>query len=84
MARVETLRHFRGNAKRLSKKFRSLLIELYQLINELEVTPRQGTALGTGFYKIRLASQSKVGGKSGGFRIIPTMLNIQPKEKRYI
>ena len=32
--------------------------------------PRQGRSFGAGLYKIRLASASKGGGKSGGFRVI--------------
>ncbi|WP_236018458.1 MULTISPECIES: type II toxin-antitoxin system RelE/ParE family toxin [unclassified Hymenobacter] len=52
------------------KKYRSLPVELRQLIASLEVTPRQGESLGAGLYKIRLASASKGSGKSGGFRVI--------------
>ncbi len=61
---------FNRRAKRLLKKYRSLSTELRSLIDSLEADPTQGQSLGAGLYKIRLASASKGGGKSGGFRII--------------
>jgi hypothetical protein len=36
----------------------------------LRENPKQGKQLGAGLYKMRMASESKGGGKSGGFRII--------------
>lgn len=54
----------------MTRKFRTLADETEELINQLELTPRQGQSLGAGLYKIRLASASKGGGKSGGFRVI--------------
>lgn len=56
--------------KRLSRKFRTLLSEVGNLIDQLEANPTQGQSLGAGLYKIRLASASKGGGKSGGFCVI--------------
>lgn len=61
---------FKRNLKRLAKKFRTLPNEINQLLDELEAEPNKGTDLGAGFYKIRLASDSKGGGKSGVFRVI--------------
>ncbi|RZK30451.1 MAG: addiction module toxin RelE [Hymenobacter sp.] len=61
---------FNRRAKRLFKKYRSLLAELQRLATSLEANPGQGQRLGAGLYKIRLASASKGGGKSGGFRVI--------------
>lgn len=61
---------FNRRAKRLLKKYRSLLAELQKLAASLEANPAQGQNLGAGLYKIRLGSASKGGGKSGGFRII--------------
>lgn len=61
---------FNRRAKRLLKKHRSLLAELQQFAASLEANPNQGQSLGAGLYKIRLASTSKGGGKSGGFRVI--------------
>jgi hypothetical protein len=70
MANVFTFDFFDRKAKRLKKKFNTLTGELAKLIKELETTPEMGTDLGGSFYKIRLASDSKGGGKSGGFRVV--------------
>jgi hypothetical protein len=67
---VETIDPFEKEAKRLYKKYPSLKKELLKLVEQLEVDPLQGTALGNDFYKIRLAIKSKLKGKSGGARII--------------
>ena len=68
--RIEVIDEFKRSFKRLSKKFRTLNSELNNLITELEENPKLGKSLGAGLYKIRLASESKGGGKSGGFRVI--------------
>lgn len=39
-------------------------------MKSLANSPEQGTALGNGFYKIRVAIASKGKGKSGGARVI--------------
>lgn len=67
---IVALPHFDRRLKRLVKKFRSLSAELSVLEKALEDNPRQGKDLGSGFYKIRLASKSKGTGKSGGFRVV--------------
>ena len=67
---VRTLPEFDRRSKRLRKKFISLTSELRTLVQSILTTPRQGESLGAGLYKIRLASASKGGGKSGGFRVI--------------
>ena len=61
---------FKRRFKRLARKFRSLPDEVATLFDSLEANPTQGQSLGGGLYKIRLASASKGGGKSGGFRVI--------------
>ena len=61
---------FDKQAKRLSKKYPSLKQDLKYLIEQLISQPEQGTALGNGFYKIRLAVGSKGWGKSGGARVV--------------
>lgn len=68
--RVETLPNFEREAKRLGKKHKSLKSDLAQLITSLELNPQQGTPIGAGFYKVRLAIKSKGKGKSGGARVI--------------
>jgi hypothetical protein len=70
MIEVRLFDKFKREFKRLSKKFRTLPNELRELIEELENDPKKGVNLGGGLFKIRLASESKGGGKSGGFRVI--------------
>lgn len=67
---VRTLPNFEKEAKRLSKKHRSLKKDLLILIESLEKSLQQGEPLGNDFYKVRLAITSKGSGKSGGARII--------------
>jgi hypothetical protein len=67
---VVAMPHFARRLKRLTKKYVSLRAELAGLERALEESPRQGKDLGAGLFKIRLASKSKGGGKSGGFRVI--------------
>ena len=52
--------------KRLSKKFRSLKSDINDLKASLVIDPFQGTNLGKGVRKIRMAIASKGKGKSGG------------------
>lgn len=67
---VKSIAVFEKQAKRLIKKYASLKKELLQLVQELKENPEQGTSLGRGCFKIRLAIASKGKGKSGGARII--------------
>ena len=67
---VELSANFKKEAKRLSKKYPSLKIELAELFEQLEETPTIGTPLGNDIYKIRLAIASKNKGKSGGARVL--------------
>ena len=68
--KVESIPLFDKQAKRLAIKYPSLKIDLAKLIKTLAEEPEQGTALGKGFFKIRIAITSKGKGKSGGARII--------------
>lgn len=67
---VKTISVFDRQAKRLAKKFPSLKSELQTLIGELKEDPIQGTPIGHGCQKVRLAIASKGKGKSGGARVI--------------
>lgn len=67
---VSSIPIFDKQAKRLAKKYPSLKKDLSALIAKLADEPEQGTALGSSFYKIRLAITSKGKGKSGGARVI--------------
>jgi mRNA-degrading endonuclease RelE of RelBE toxin-antitoxin system len=64
--KVKTTDVFERQAKRLVKKYASLKKELIDLIHSLKETPQQGTSIGNGCFKIRLAIASKGKGKSGG------------------
>lgn len=70
----EFLRQF----KRLSKKYKSLVNDIVVLRNELIENPDQGTDLGNGVHKVRMAISSKGKGKSGGARVLT--LNILVSE----
>ena len=56
--------------KRLAKKFKSLPSDYLALSKELKENPFQGTDLGGGVRKIRMAISSKGKGKSGGARVL--------------
>ena len=61
---------FESRVKSLLKNSPSLASELINFVESLNDTPLQGESLGSGLYKVRLASKSKGKGKSGDFRII--------------
>ena len=67
---VRITKNFKKEAKKLFKKFNSLPKDLEQLEKDLIESPRIGTPLGHGCYKIRLKISSKGKGKSGGARVI--------------
>lgn len=67
---VELTDHFKKEAKKLTKKYRSLKAELEALGAELAKNPTIGTPLGHDVYKLRLAIASKGKGKSGGARVV--------------
>lgn len=71
---VYTLRPFDKQLKRLVKKYPSLKKEYIDLIDSLENSPEQGTAIGNKCYKIMLAIASKGKGKSGGARVIANLV----------
>ncbi|MBI4647984.1 MAG: type II toxin-antitoxin system RelE/ParE family toxin [Bacteroidia bacterium] len=68
--KIISLDNFQREAKRLIKKYPSLVNELYQLEQELSENPAIGKPIGKNCYKIRLAIKSKGKGKSGGARVI--------------
>ena len=67
---------FKNQAKRLCKKYPSLLQELRELELFLSSDPCSGTYLGHDTYKIRISIQSKGKGKRGGARIISFVVKI--------
>ena len=72
--------NFRREAKKYLKKFRTLKEELELFQESLLQNPRQGDKLTEGVYKVRLASKSKGKGKSGGFRIINYLIEVEEDE----
>lgn len=68
---------FLRQAKRLSKRYRSLADDIDNLQHELIRNPNIGTDLGGGKHKIRLAIKSKGRGKSGGLRIITLVVTVE-------
>ena len=79
MVKVVSFELFTKEAKRLCKKFKSPKGEIFTLMDSLKIEPKQGTYQGSGLFKIRLASQSKGKGKSGGFRVV-TYYIVETKE----
>lgn len=68
---------FLRQAKRLSKRYRSLADDIDNLQHELIRNPNIGTDLGGGKHKIRLAIKSKGRGKSGGLRVITLVVMVE-------
>ena len=61
---------FKRQARRLSKKYRSLKSDLKDFQDSIKENPFQGSDLGGGVRKIRMAIGSKGKGKSGGARVL--------------
>jgi len=68
--KVETTAHFDKEAKRLSKKYKSLKTDLRVLIEQLQSQPTKGIPLGENLFKIKMAISAKGKGKRGGARVI--------------
>lgn len=68
--KIETIRTFDKQIKRLSKKHSSIKKDLLELVYDLMANPHKGTPLGKNCFKIRLSMRSKGKGKSGGARVI--------------
>ncbi len=76
---VRTILPFERQLKQLGKKYPSLRTEYERLISTLERDPVQGTPIGSGCYKVRMAIASKGKGKSGGARVITHLVIRQKK-----
>ena len=68
--RIKTHQDFDKEFKRLCKKYSSLKADLSALGKSLSENPDQGTSLGKGVRKVRMAIVSKGKGKSHGARVI--------------
>ena len=64
------LPEFERRAKDLAKKYKSFVKDYDEFLDSLEKNPFQGTSLGMGVYKTRMAIVSKGKGKSGGARVL--------------
>lgn len=76
---IELTEHFKKEARKLIKKYRSLKTELEALGEQLAKKPTTGTPLGHDVYKVRLAIGSKGKDKSGGARIITFLKVVEEK-----
>ena len=63
-------KEFLRQAKRLTKRYRSLPDDINSLQHDLIENPEIGVSLGGGKRKIRLGAKSKGGGKRGGLRVV--------------
>ena len=68
--KIYTEKEFERQLRKLSKKYRSMLDDYDAFLTGLEQDPFQGTSLGKGVRKVRMAIASKGKGKSGGARVI--------------
>lgn len=68
--RIKLATSFKRAFKQLKKRYFSLEKDIDRLVDELKENPFQGSDLGGGVRKIRLAIASKGKGKSHGARVI--------------
>ena len=68
--RIFTLDEFERQARRMSKKYKSLKSDIVSLVEQLQKNPFRGQDLGGGVRKIHMAINSKGKGKSGGARVL--------------
>ena len=74
-------KEFSRQAKRLAKKYKSFISDFSLFTKSIENNPYQGTDLGGGKRKIRMAVASKGKGKSGGVRVITFNVEyVEPEE----
>lgn len=67
---IEYSDNFLKEAKKLSKKYKLLKIDLKQAVHEILDNQDLGVYLGCDLYKKRVKNSSIPTGKSGGFRVI--------------
>ena len=67
---ISTIDEFDRRARRLAKKYKSLVDDLRTFQQEIMQNPLMGIDLGRGVRKIRMAITSKGKGKSGGARVL--------------
>lgn len=67
---IRASKYFAKEIKRLGKKYKSLKNDYCDLLSRLQENPCEGTDLGHGLRKVRMAISDKNKGKSHGARII--------------
>lgn len=67
---IRASKYFAKEIKRLGKKYKSLKFDYSNFLDRLESNPFEGTDLGHGLRKVRMAISDKNKGKSHGARII--------------
>ncbi len=67
---IYTEKEFERQLRKLAKKYRSIIKDYDAFLDELEKDPYQGSSLGKGVRKVRMAIASKGKGKSGCARVI--------------
>ena len=68
--KISATPRFAKELKKLTKRYRSLKVDLTLLQESIRDNPIRGIALGNNCYKIRLAISDKRKGKRGGARVI--------------
>ena len=58
--RISVEKEFDRQLRKLTKKYRSIIDDYETFLNELEKDPYQGSSLGRGVRKVRMAIASKV------------------------
>lgn len=71
---ISVIDEFERQARRLSKKYKSLRDDIRTLVDDLRKDPFLGESLGGGVRKVRMAVGSKGRGKSGGARVLTLTL----------
>ena len=75
---------FLREAKRLSKKYDTLVDDLKSFGESLLQNPEQGVALSGGFRKIRMSIRSKGKGKRAGARVITFNMFVDKKDEKIV
>ena len=68
--KIQTTSYFDTEAKRLGKRYRSLVDDLKSVRDSITEDPFQGTEIMPGIRKVRMSIETKGRGKSGGARVI--------------
>ena len=79
--KISTIEVFDRQAHKLAKHYPSFRDDYRQFLKDLQENPLQGSDLGDGIRKLRMAIASKGKGKSGGARVITYAADILVQEQ---